>query len=469
MSGVKISGPLEVRHVLHIDKDLNWEFDESTDASEAFVKKRDIGKGGFGTVCELVHVESGSTFAGKVISPEVLSRSTKESLMREINLMRQIRTPFTISYYGSVLYQNSVMLMMEYCDRGSLRDCMDFLRVRLNENQIKIVMRDLLMAVSLLHKKYQIIHRDIKAANILLTREGKLRVTDFGVSKQFDVGKTVNTCSVIGTPYWMAPEVVFGMKYSYPVDMWSVGATAVELIEGLPPYGEYPIMRAIVEIGKVGFSGFRKGTRVSKKMKDFVMRCLVKDVQARATPEELLKHPFLKDVDELDRMEVLGPLLKRDIDFGKLMKQQEMMASGGGGGGEHIIEAQEDEYEEEEEVDEEEEEEEEEKPFDIGQAFETFRAKTSRLHSFVTKASEEDTEKEKFPNLLVELSKMDPPKSSGVIVPMSTGVFVFLYLLLKKFGFIGFFIIMAIPVFSVYYFEQDVLWSKEVQKPQEIK
>ena len=87
----------------------------------------------------------------------------------------------------------------------------------------------------------------------------------------------------------------------------------------------------------------------------------------------------------------------------------------------------------------------------------------------MTKASEEDTEKEKFPNLLVELSKMDTPKSSGVIVPMSTGVFVFLYLLLKKFGFIGFFIIMAIPVFSVYYFEQDILWSKEVQQPQEIK
>lgn len=465
MSSLRISGPLEVRHVLHIDKNLNWEFDESTDANSAFVKKREIGKGGFGTVCELEHVESGSIFAGKVISPEVLNRSTKESLMHEIALMRQIRTPFTISYYGSVLYENSVMLMMEYCDRGSLRDCMDFLRVRLNENQVKIVMHDLLMGISLLHKKYQIIHRDIKAANILLTRDGKLRVTDFGVSKQFDVGKTVNTCSVIGTPYWMAPEVVFGMKYSYPADIWSVGATAVELIEGLPPYGEYSIMKAIVEIGKVGFAGFRKGTRVSRKMKDFVLKCLVKDVKVRATPEELLRHPFLKGVEDLDRMEVLGPLLKRDIDFGKLMEAQEKMASGVES---EVPEFGDAEDEEEEEEVEEEEEEEEEQLVNVQQAFETFRAKTSRVQAFVTKAGEVEVE-EKFPNLLVEMSRLELPKSSGVVAPASLSLFVFAFLLLKKFGLIGFLIIMIVPVMAVYYFEQDILWSKELQTPKEIK
>ena len=357
------------------------------------------------------------------------------------------------------------MLMMEYCDRGSLRDCMDFLRVRLNENQVKIVMHDLLMGISLLHKKYQIIHRDIKAANILLTRDGKLRVTDFGVSKQFDVGKTVNTCSVIGTPYWMAPEVVFGMKYSYPADIWSVGATAVELIEGLPPYGEYSIMKAIVEIGKVGFAGFRKGTRVSRKMKDFVLKCLVKDVKVRATPEELLRHPFLKGVEDLDRMEVLGPLLKRDIDFGKLMEAQEKMASGVES---EVPEFGDAEDEEEEEEVEEEEEEEEEQLVNVQQAFETFRAKTSRVQAFVTKAGEVEVE-EKFPNLLVEMSRLELPKSSGVVAPASLSLFVFAFLLLKKFGLIGFLIIMIVPVMAVYYFEQDILWSKELQTPKEIK
>lgn len=354
---LKISGPMEVRHVLHVDRNLNWEFNEQTDASAAFVKKRDIGKGGFGTVCELEHVESGTCFAGKIISPDAMSRSSRESLMHEINLLREIRSPFTISYFGSVLYQNSVMIMMEYCERGSLRDVMDFLKVKLTEPQIKIVMRDLLMAISVLHSRYKIIHRDVKAANILVGKDGRLKVTDFGVSKKFDVGKTVNTCSIMGTPYWMAPEVVYGNKYSYPADVWSIGATAVELLEGMPPYGEYPVMRAICEIGQKGFPGFRPGTVVSDEFREFVEMCMIKDPALRAKPEQLLAHRFLADVDSLDRMEVLGPLLTKDIDFEKLLRAGE-----------------------------EEEEEEEEEEDDNDDLMKAFKARTVRVASFRTEA-----------------------------------------------------------------------------------
>lgn len=430
---IKISDPLEVRHVLHIDQHLNWEFDESTDLSAAFVKERDIGKGGFGTVCKIRHVESGVILAGKVISPEVMNRSTKEALMHEVKLLRQIRTPWTIQYFGSVLYRNSVMIMMEYCDRGSLRDCLDYHHCRLNENQIRVVMRDLLMAISTLHKKYKIIHRDVKAANILLTKKGELRVTDFGVSKQFDVGQTANTCSVIGTPYWMAPEVVYGMKYSYPADVWSIGATAVELLEGLPPYGELPVMRAIVELGRTGFAGFRKGTKISPVMRDFCLACLTKDPEARATPEQLLKHEFLRDVDNLDRLEVLGPLIKEEIDFEKLMGSKQSS-------GRHssVKKSEIEELQEEEEEDEEQEE-----------MIKEFKKRNEKCTAFVT---EPDTNSKDFPNLVRVMASINWNTSSKTVLICGFILFLFMFLLLQKFGIVPFALLILAVVIALYYF-----------------
>jgi serine/threonine-protein kinase 24/25/MST4 len=145
---------------------------------------------------------------------------------------------------------------MGYCDRGSLRDLLDTRQQVLSEDQISVIMRDLLEGLQLIQTEHRIIHRDIKAANILLCSDGGIKIADFGISRRFDFG-TTQTITVVGTPYWMAPEVIQGTSYSFPADVWSVGITAVELTEGPPTYGEYPPAKAMVEISINGFPGYR--------------------------------------------------------------------------------------------------------------------------------------------------------------------------------------------------------------------
>lgn len=309
-----ISGPSEVTRLVHIDSDFNWNFeDSSVDSSSIFEKIRIIGKGGFGTVVELLHKPSGLNLAGKMLSKEMVSRATKESLKKEIDLMKKIRTPYTISYYGNVEFEGAQTLLMEFCKCGSLRDIMDDNHKPLNEIQIKCVMHDLLNALRLLHKGFQIIHRDIKAGNILLSKNGRLKVSDFGVSRQFSDKKTFSTTSTVGTPYWMAPEIINGLKYSFPADIWSVGATAIELFESSPPYSEYPVMKAMILIATQGFQGFRENSKPTPEFDDFIRKCMVPDPTLRATVDELLSHPFLKDVEDIDRDEVFKELLTHEI------------------------------------------------------------------------------------------------------------------------------------------------------------
>lgn len=300
----------------HVPVSQTWKFTEKTDAESIFEKMEDIGAGGFGTVCKLIHVDSGACFAGKVISPDTMSHTRHGSFAKEVSLMRHVKSKYTVRCYGSVNYEGSIMLIMEFCDRGSIRDIMNYFRVKLNEDQIKLVIKDVLLALTDLHGHYKMIHRDIKAANILVQRDGSIRLTDFGVASQFDNSSCV-------APYWMAPEVINGHEYSYPADIWSVGATVVELLEGIAPYGEYSIRRAIVSIERSGFSGFRDSSKPSDELKDFVYKCMEINPSKRATIEELMQHPFLDGTENLDRMAVMGPLLEGEIDFKKLLIEEE--------------------------------------------------------------------------------------------------------------------------------------------------
>lgn len=297
------------------------QFTLSTPESE-FEKVKEIGKGGYGIVVELLHKPSGQHYAGKLIFPEFVQDDT-DIVDSEIAVLKETSSDYTVRFYGIIRFEGQYCILMDFCDRGSLRDIIDFRNEVLNEQQIAFVMHDLLEALVILHEK-QIIHRDIKAANILVTSKGAIKVTDFGVSRQFDIdAKTFSTTSVIGTPYWMAPEVIDSMKYSYPADVWSVGTTAVELAEGGPPYCEFPPTRAMVEISTRGFPGFRNGNDLSDTFQDFVARCMVINPRKRAKPEELLKHPFITQINGLNREKVFYNLVKDEIDFEKLMNDDE--------------------------------------------------------------------------------------------------------------------------------------------------
>lgn len=303
-----ISRPTGVVHAVHVDSDLNWSFDPSVDPKSQFTKLKVIGKGGFGTVSQIAHRPSMKTLAGKLINPTLVDESTRQEIEHEIQLMREVKSPYTIRYYGSVKYEGSLMILMEYCDRGSLRDILDAREQVLSEDQISVVMSDILRGLQILHTRHRIVHRDIKAANILLTAEGGIKIADFGVSRRFDSG-TCQTMTIVGTPYWMAPEVISGVSYSFPADLWSVGITAVELAEGAPPYVELAPTKAMIEIAVKGFPGYRFRDMHSDEFCDFVSHCVKTDLSQRWTIEQLMQHPFIKRAERLPRAEVMADLL----------------------------------------------------------------------------------------------------------------------------------------------------------------
>jgi serine/threonine protein kinase len=305
-----ISAPKEVTHAIHLGKDLNWEFDPSVDPTTIFNRLSVIGKGGFGTVYQVEHIPSKHIFAGKCMSATYLDEETRQGLEAEIAFMREVESPWTVRYYGTVNFEGSLMILMEYCNRGSLRDILDARQKVLSEDQISVVMLDLLHALEFLHSKHRIVHRDVKGANLLMTSEGEVKLVDFGISRKFDGNRNCKTTTIVGTPYWMAPEVITGRPYSYPVDIWSVGITAVELAEGSPPWAEFPASTAMVQITVRGFPGYRFPDHHSVEFTDFVSRCVERNPADRASPSELLQHPFVKRAERFCRAEVLAELIQ---------------------------------------------------------------------------------------------------------------------------------------------------------------
>jgi serine/threonine protein kinase len=308
-----ISAPKGVHQIIHVDTDLNWEFDPSEDPHRHFRIVKEIGRGSFGVVHQMEHIESHRLFAAKAMLPHLFDDAGSEELEREVAMMRAIRSPYAVSYYGTMHFGDSLMILMEFCDRGSIHDVMWARRQVLTEEQIAVVLHDVLRGVQLIHDRHRIVHRDIKAGNILLTGNGDVKIADFGVSRRFD-SDSQSTMTVVGTPYWMAPEVIRGAPYSYPADIWAIGITAIELAEGSPPYADLFPTWAMAQIGMRGFPGFRAPGKHSDTFKDFVMRCLQSDPSARATPAELLADPFFAGVGKRPKKKVLCNLLRRCTD-----------------------------------------------------------------------------------------------------------------------------------------------------------
>ena len=192
---------------------------------------------------------------------------------------------------------------MEYCGAGSVLDIMKLRGLywtmpkgevkTLTEDEIATVLSDTLKGLEYLHLRKKI-HRDIKAGNILLNIEGHAKLADFGVAGQLtDTMAKRNT--VIGTPFWMAPEVIQEIGYDCAADIWSLGITALEMAEGKAPYAEIHPMRAIFMIPTKPPPSFSQPDQWSPGFIDFVSRCLVKTPDKRATASELLQNEFIKN------------------------------------------------------------------------------------------------------------------------------------------------------------------------------
>eukprot|EP01118_Nematostelium_gracile_P014822 TRINITY_DN5854_c0_g5_i1.p1 TRINITY_DN5854_c0_g5~~TRINITY_DN5854_c0_g5_i1.p1 ORF type:complete len:387 (-),score=127.18 TRINITY_DN5854_c0_g5_i1:47-1207(-) len=265
------------------------------DPEEVFEMVDIIGEGAYGLICTCKNIKQNRIYAIKFLEIE---EEDEHNLLNELSILKEAEEcPYTVKYFGCYVKDSTLMFVMEFCDGGSALDVLNATNKTLDEDIISAICSCIVQGLIYLHS-HKILHRDLKAGNILLNSEGIAKLADFGVSARLKHTMEKKD-TVVGSPYWMAPEVISVQKekaegYDFKADIWSTAITAIELAEGKPPLFEIASLRVIFLIPARDPPKLQNPEKYSVEFNDFLSVCLQKSPAQRPTAKELLEHPFVQ-------------------------------------------------------------------------------------------------------------------------------------------------------------------------------
>jgi len=265
--------------------------DATQESMTNYKNEKLIGDGASGEVFSAIDSSREELVAIKKMP---INKRNIKMLKTEISIMQVTNHPNVVSYYNSfIVDKEKLWVVMEFMDKGSLTDILEQYEdgILMKESQIALVCLNTLNALAYMHRQNRI-HRDIKSDNILVNSRGEVKLADFGYAAQLD-DHAQKRNTIVGTPYWMAPELIKGTHYGPKVDIWSLGIMLMEMVEGEPPYMDSPPMRALYLITSQGIPDLKEPEKWSAALKNFKRVCLEVSILARPNAQRMLHHSFL--------------------------------------------------------------------------------------------------------------------------------------------------------------------------------
>ncbi|OMJ22341.1 Serine/threonine-protein kinase sepA [Smittium culicis] len=283
-----------------------------------------IGKGQFGSVYRALNLENGQMVAVKQIPIYKQDDSKLDEILHEVETLKGLTNPRIVRYYDFVKTDEFLFLVMEYVENGSLAATLKSFGV-FPEKLVLAYVFKIIEGLVYLHSR-NVVHCDLKAANILTTKKGNIKLADFGVSLNLGLKHSNDDSMIVaGTPCWMAPEIIKLEGPTTASDIWSLGCTIVELLSGKPPYADLVSMAALYHIVEDERPPFPEN--ISAQLHDFLTICFEKDPKNRPTASQLVNHPWLKQYDT-SKKEMKNLRRNYSMRMSRVIKKENMAVSG---------------------------------------------------------------------------------------------------------------------------------------------